>query len=64
MKRPPVDLQKLKVHTLAERKSLTRAEDIMVSPFAPLASLSEPGGAAVETCAQARRRGHETRGSC
>ncbi len=54
MKAPIVDLQKLKVHPLAERLSLTRVEDILVAPDSPPTSaLSETVRAAVESCAQA-----------
>lgn len=55
------DLQKLKVLPLAERRSLTRVEDILVSPDANPPALNEIANAAVESCARAialaRKRG-------
>jgi len=37
----PLDLSKLKVYPLAERRSLTRAEDILIAPDSPPKPLSE-----------------------
>ena len=59
MKTRPVDLRKLKVQPLAERRSLTRIEDVLVSPDAPVRALSEPAAAALETCAQAMMAARE-----
>jgi hypothetical protein len=57
----PLDLGKLKVFPLAERRSLTRAEDILISPDAPAPPLSEESAAAIRACAgrirAARERG-------
>jgi len=38
---PPLDLSKLKVYPLAERRSLTRAEDILIAPDSAPKPLSE-----------------------
>jgi hypothetical protein len=57
----PLDLKKLKVRPLAERRSLTRAEDILVAPDAPLRSLPDAVRPLIADCAQkiraARQRG-------
>ncbi len=57
----PLDLKKLKVRPLAERRSLTRVEDILVAPDAPLKPCPESVQAVVQECAQkirtARHRG-------
>jgi hypothetical protein len=50
---PPLDLQRLKVSPLAERRSLTRLEDILVDPVAKPPSLPAETLAAVRSCAQA-----------
>ena len=56
----PLDLLKLKVCPLAERRSLTRVEEILVSPESPAPPCSPGVKALVEACAQriqaARRR--------
>jgi len=61
MHRPPLDLTRLRVFPLAERKSLTRAEDILVTPEAPFQPLSEDLAATVAEAASriqaARSRG-------
>jgi hypothetical protein len=49
----PFDLRKLKVYPLAERKSLTNIQDILIEPGAEPVALSEAQMAAVEQCAQA-----------
>jgi hypothetical protein len=57
----PLDLGKLKVFPLAERRSLTRADDILISPDAPLPPLPVESVAAIRNCAArigaARERG-------
>ncbi len=61
MNSPPADLQKLRVYPLVERRSLTRTDEILVSPDAPAPALSEKADEAVESCAldmsTARNRG-------
>ncbi len=58
---PPLDLSKLKVRPLAERRSLTRAEEILIDPDSAPAPCPERVSATIEECAQrigaARRRG-------
>ena len=53
MSPPLLDLRQLKVRPLHERRSLTRVEDILVSPEAPAGALSESAQAAIQSCAQA-----------
>jgi hypothetical protein len=53
MKTPILDFRQLKVRPLRERRSLTRVEDILVSPEAPARALSESAQVAVESCAHA-----------
>jgi hypothetical protein len=48
----PLDLSQLKVYPLAERRSLTRAEDILVEPESEPPVCSETVLAAVNDCAQ------------
>ena len=61
MKTTPLDLQKLKVYPLAQRQSLTRAEDILVAPDASPADCSAAAAEAIGDCARrigsARARG-------
>ena len=53
----PIDLSKLKVHPLASRRSLTRAEEILINPEANLPSpISEETRRAVEQCAHRIRK--------
>lgn len=56
----PLDLAQLQVYPLAERRSLTSADDILVPPDAPAPQLSEQVEAALAHCAaaivDARRR--------
>lgn len=58
---PPLDLTRLKVRPLAERRSLTRADDILIDPDTPPPPCPAPIAALVEDCARkvrdARRRG-------
>src|SRR5438105_8857346 len=58
--RQPLDLKRLKVFPLAERKSMSRIEDILVNPDSPPAAYSGAIRAQVEQCARdivaARRR--------
>lgn len=57
----PLDLSRLKVFPLAERASLTRADDILIAPESPPKSISESNAARIAECAariaEARRRG-------
>ena len=57
----PLDLSKLKVYPLAERQSLTRADDILISPDAPPKPLPEELARQIRSAAQniraARERG-------
>ncbi len=54
--RPPLDLSRLKVLPLAERESLSRVEEILIDPDAPLAtSLDAPLRDAIGACAEAMR---------
>lgn len=62
MKRPaPIDLRKLKVLPLEQRRSLTRVEDILIPPDSLPAQVLSPARAQIERCAQsiheARERG-------
>jgi len=57
----PLDLSKLKVLPLAERQSLTRADDILIAPETPPPACSERNAELIAACADkiraARRRG-------
>jgi hypothetical protein len=57
----PLDLSRLKVHPLAQRQSLTRAEDILIDPESPAAPMDEKPAGLVRDCASkiraARDRG-------
>ena len=57
----PLDLGRLKVFPLAQRKTLTRADDILVDPDAPAKACPDATAAAIAKCARdiqaARRRG-------
>src|SRR2546425_13130046 len=57
----PLDLKRLKVFPLAQRKSLSRIEDILVKPDSPPSPCSEAIGSKIRNCANhivaARRRG-------
>ena len=57
----PLDLRRLRVYPLEQRKSLARAEDILVSPGQPAPDVSSPARDAIVQCAvrihDARRRG-------
>jgi hypothetical protein len=61
MNTQPLDLSRLRVRPLAERASLTRADDILLDPEAPPRPLPAPLAAAVARCAAdvraARARG-------
>ena len=50
--RPPLDLGKLRVRPLSERRSLTRAEDILLAPDSTPSSISPAQVAAINNCAQ------------
>ena len=56
----PLDLSKLRVYPLAERVSLTRADDILIDPDSSPPACSEANAARIEECAAriiaARRR--------
>jgi hypothetical protein len=57
----PLDLSRLKVFPLAERKSLTRADDILIDPDSPPPPCSDRNAGLIRDCAAriaaARRRG-------
>src|SRR5208283_2884233 len=57
----PLDLQRLKVLPLRERRSLSRVEDVVVDPESVPPALPDEASAAVHACAEAihaaRRRG-------
>ncbi|MEO8427714.1 MAG: hypothetical protein ABI651_11455 [Verrucomicrobiota bacterium] len=55
MKRPPkpLDLTKLRVYPLAERRSLTRVEDILIDPDAAPSLLDDTQGKMIRECARA-----------
>jgi len=59
--RPPLDLSRLKVYPLADRKSLTRVEDILVDPASAPTPVAAPIAAMIDEAAQrirsARQRG-------
>lgn len=59
MKTIPLDLRQLKVRPLAERKSLTRVEDVLVAPEAPLRSCPPPVIPLIADCAQKIRAARE-----
>jgi hypothetical protein len=48
----PLDLSKLKIFPLAERKSLTRADEILIEPDAPLKPCTEAMSSLIEDCVQ------------
>ena len=57
MKRPkPLDLRKLKVLPLEQRRSLTRVEDILVPPNDPAAEISTSANDQILQAAQSIRR--------
>jgi hypothetical protein len=49
----PLDLSRLKVFPLAERRNLTRADEILVDPEAAPKACSEASAAAIRQCARA-----------
>ncbi|MBI3865451.1 MAG: hypothetical protein HY290_26545 [Planctomycetia bacterium] len=57
----PIDLSRLKVYPLAERRHLTRAEDILIEPDSQPANCSERNATLIGDCArkirEARQRG-------
>ncbi len=55
----PLDLGKLKVFPLAERRSLTRADDILIAPDAPAAAVPEEIGRSIRACADRLRAAHD-----
>src|SRR5882762_6422147 len=59
--RPPLDLRKLKVYPLAQRKSLSRIEEILIDPDSPPRPCAEPLQRRIAQCAteikSARKRG-------
>ncbi len=58
----PLDLSRLKVFPLAERASLTRAEEILIDPDSQPTSCSEQNAATIRSCAE-RIRSAQGRGS-
>lgn len=59
MKVKPLDLSHLKVFPLKERKSLTRADDILIDPNSPPKACSEQIRASIAECAQQVKRAKE-----
>ncbi len=60
MKRPaPLDLRKLKVLPLEQRRSLTRVEDILVQLDSLPAQIPSPAKAQVESCARSIQRARD-----
>ena len=60
----PINLSKLKVHPLSSRRSLTRAEDILINPdSSPRSPISTETLRAVEKCAHRIRNARETHAS-
>ena len=59
----PLDLRKLKVLPLAQRRSLTRVEDILVAPDKYLSHPSDLVSSSIRQCAQAIRRAREREAS-
>lgn len=55
----PLDLSKLKVFPLAQRKSLTRADDILIDPDRPAPACSDVNRARIEECARRMRAAKE-----
>lgn len=55
MKVSPLDLSQLKVLPLAERRNLTKADEILVDPDSPARPCSDATGALVRECARAVR---------
>src|SRR5438876_437572 len=55
----PLDLSKLKVFPLAERRSLTRADDILVSPDAEPKPVPENIAPRIRECAERIRAARE-----
>ena len=57
----PLDFRRLRVFPLAERRSLTRADEILIDPESPAKAVPEPITAQIQACAgairQARKRG-------
>jgi hypothetical protein len=54
----PLDLRKLKVFPLSERRNLTRADEILVDPESPPRACSESVGAQIRDCAERIRAAH------
>lgn len=52
----PLDLRKLRVFPLSERKSLTRAEDILLDPDSPPQAVSDVNQARLDDCAETIRK--------
>ena len=58
--RPPLDLQRVRVYPLEQRRSLTRADEILVDPSAAPAPLDGPKANAIEEVARGFVRLRET----
>lgn len=59
MKSPPLDPQQLKVYPLAQRESLTRVEEILVTPESPPPNLTANVANQVRQCAQTMRNARQ-----
>lgn len=55
----PIDLSRLKVFPLAERRSLTRADDILIDPDSPTPRLAESVAADIRACAARVKRARD-----
>jgi hypothetical protein len=55
MSTEPLDFDRLRVFPLAERRSLTRADDILIDPDSPPKAVGEPVAAQIRRCAGAIR---------
>jgi len=57
----PLDLRKLKILPLAERRSLTRADEILIDPEAPAPGCTDPVAAVISECARKIRQARQRR---
>ena len=61
--RPPLDLTKLKVYPLAERRSMATIEETLVRPDAPPAACSAANAKLIQHCAEKIRAARQRRAS-
>src|SRR5688572_20952283 len=55
----PIDLSKIKVFPLEERRSLTKADDILIDPLSPPPPCSSENLQLIQSCAQAIKAARE-----